>query len=751
MMPSIIGVQRYLLLGFESIYYKLPVATNEYEQITIIMSFYKLHVAHAKSISLFVVSIIAFTPFSSLHAEEDLFFEMPVVLSASRLEQPISETPVAVTSIDRQIIEASGARTIPEVLRLVPGIVVGTNANEWGEEAKIVVAYHGHTDQYSKQMQVLIDGRSIYEPLLGGVNWNMLPINIEDIERIEVSRGPNASTYGSNSFLAVINIITRHASEDQGHYAKLRLGNHSIADATYRYGGSDENIDYRVTLTTQNDDGLDARKNLNTYDANGDVINRQYSDESTENDDGISTGAIDYRIDYQLSNKSRFTYQGAYGKTKLEIKENYAFSGIRPERDSNTTNFHQFVKLENVIDDDNSYVVQYSYNLQNKIDQSISKLIQVGGGIDDFTLDLDFGFKSERHNLEVTHFNQTTDNLRLVWGASVQQEIAKSEYWVFEQGTIREEIYRLFGNAEWQINKNNLLNFGALLEENKAHNTDLSPRLTLIHKLNDKHSIRLGVSRAMRSPFIGEKYSNTSYSHDLTSGGSDIGVTLTQQVTLPNKDLDHETIISREIGYFGQLMDDKLFISARLFYDRLDNVISTLRINNLPDTIDNFDNSALIYTNIASTDITGLEFEFDFRSDKSMRYYGNVTHLHIDSNDTPKTNLSIEYEKSAPEWTASLMAIKQFNDNYSGSLEFHYIGQMSWLDVPDNELNEDNDYRTLDLRLSKSSRQSGSTSKISLLLKNLLGEYSSYNQAPDDGPLVEHNLTGYIEYSILFN
>jgi len=96
-----------------------------------------------------------------LAAEDELFFEMPVVLSANRLEQPVSDAAVSISVIDRETIEASGARTIPEVLRLVPGIQVGYSGNEFGDEPKYVVTYHGHSEQYSKQMQVLVDGRSI--------------------------------------------------------------------------------------------------------------------------------------------------------------------------------------------------------------------------------------------------------------------------------------------------------------------------------------------------------------------------------------------------------------------------------------------------------------------------------------------------------------------------------------------------------------------------------------------------------------
>jgi iron complex outermembrane receptor protein len=618
-----------------------------------------------------IISIFStLLPASSQATEDDLFFEMPVVLSASRLEQPISETPMAVTSIDREIIEASGARTIPEILRLVPGIVVGNSVNEWGEEAKLVVTYHGHTDQYSKQMQVLIDGRSIYEPLLGGVNWNMLPINIEDIERIEVSRGPNSSTYGSNSFLAVINIITRHASEDSGHFAKLRAGNHDIRDALYRYGGNndDGNLDYRVTVATQNDDGLDAKKNIGPY---------QHSDEEVDNHDDISTGAIDYRIDYQIDNSSTLTYQGGYGRTELDIDENFAAAGIRPVRDSDTTNVHQFIKLENVVNDKNSYIVQYYYNQQYKIDQSTSKVVQPGAPLDDFTLFLDFGLKSERHNIEFTHFNQTTDSLRLIWGASVQQDISSSPFWLNGQGTIRRETYQLFANTEWQINTKNLLNFGALYEDNKTLDKEISPRLSLIHKLNDKHSLRLALSRAIRAPFIGEEFGNTIFSHELTIGGTPIGTTLVEQQVIPNEGIDHETIVSWEIGYFGQYMDDKLLFNARLFHDSLDDLIQN---ETVPFAADNFDGQTYINKNLIDTKVHGIELEFDLNLDSSTRIIGNVSYLDIESN---VIDYKEEYERSAPEWTASIMAIKKFNEYYSGSLQYHYIDEMQWLDVPD--------------------------------------------------------------------
>ena len=213
---------------------------------------------------------------------------------------------------------------------------------------------------------------------------------------------------------------------------------------------------------------------------------------------------------------------------------------------------------------------------------------------------------------------------------------------------------------------------------------------------------------------------------------------------IPNDNLDHETIISREIGYFGRFMNDKLLLNARLFHDRLNDLIQT---ETIPLTTDSYDGETKIHKNVNSTDVTGVEIEFDIRPDSSLRFFGNVAYLDIKSNDNPRDLLSEEFENSAPERTASLLAIKQFNELYSGSIGIYYACDMLWLDVPNRQ---PSNYSTIDLRLSKSIRQSGSTSKISLVLKNLRDEYNDYHQLPNRGPLVEHNLTGYIEYSILF-
>ena len=195
-------------------------------------------------------------------SEQAYLQDLPVVLSASRLSQTLSEAPNAVTVIDRQMIKASGFRTITDLFRLVPGMYVG-NA---GANTPIV-SLNGVSDQYSRRMQVLVDGRSVYLPPLGGVDWLDLPLLIDDIERIEVVRGPAAASHGSNSFYGVINIITRDAASMKAQTITANKGEMGVSDVSAHLGKAGEAFDYRLSFGYRSDDG-DNPKILNDTSAN---------------------------------------------------------------------------------------------------------------------------------------------------------------------------------------------------------------------------------------------------------------------------------------------------------------------------------------------------------------------------------------------------------------------------------------------------------------------------------------------------
>jgi len=668
-------------------------------------------------------------PSVAFSVEDELYFDMPVVLSANRLEQPVSDAAVSISVIDRETIEATGARTIPEVLRLIPGMQVGYSGNEFGDEPKYVVAYHGHSDQYSKQMQVLIDGRSIYDPFFGGINWKAIPVNIDDIERIEVSRGPNLATYGSNTFQAAINIITRTAAEDQGSYVRTNLGNHDIADLTYRYGGSSGNLDFRVTASTLNDDGLDS---ANQYD----------------NPDDTSSNNIDYRFDYQVDNENSISYQGGYGINEQQADRNHA-DVIPTERTVDNTRFFQFIKWENAINEENALQIQYYYNFSDKEDRYDSETLSAGP-FDPFVLSVNADIKTERHNLELTHFIHPNESLKFVWGLSAQADYVQSALYLGSDEKIKQKQYRGYANIEWYINKSNSINVGGLFEKNDYSDTELSPRFSFIHAFNQQHKIRLGVSRAVRTPFTYESLGALSYSHELTAGGAPTGLTLLENVIRGNTSLKNEQITSHEIVYFGDFMNSSLLFNARLFYDVVDDYIDTIKEEDTNDdpTIILYDDVIHVFQNPINSTTQGLELELDYRIDPSLRIIASGAILNIASN-SEATSFSV------PRHSFSLLATKSFNEKYNGSLGYYYVDEFKWTDARPSTVGgqySTDDYHTIDMRLSRNLRFSDTDGSLSLVLKNLLDDYSDYQKQPSSStaPVVIENTTAYIDLRLRF-
>ncbi|MBL8427624.1 MAG: TonB-dependent receptor plug domain-containing protein, partial [Dechloromonas sp.] len=188
-------------------------------------------------------------------ADESIYFsELPVVASVSRLPQRLADAPTAVTVIDRDMIKASGVRDLNDVFRLVPGFQTYPHTTEPAR-----VSYHGLNDEdYSPRVQVLIDGRSMYSPLFGnGVNWATIPVALDDIERIEVVRGTNSVSYGSNAFLGVINIITVDPALTRGLSVSVSHGSQNVRDQALRLGGQIGEVgDFRLTYRQLNDDAL---------------------------------------------------------------------------------------------------------------------------------------------------------------------------------------------------------------------------------------------------------------------------------------------------------------------------------------------------------------------------------------------------------------------------------------------------------------------------------------------------------------
>ncbi len=179
--------------------------------------------------------------------------DIPVVLTTTRLKQPRAEVPASVTVIEAEQIRSWGARTIPELLRFVPGMVLG---HSQGENSDTVV-YHASVQNFMRRMQVQVDGRAVYKAAIAQVGWDDIPIALEDIQRIEITRGPSSATYGANAFMAVINIISKAPEDTLGTRLRYRGGNQSVQDALISHSAMTANGSYRLTGAYYADDGFD--------------------------------------------------------------------------------------------------------------------------------------------------------------------------------------------------------------------------------------------------------------------------------------------------------------------------------------------------------------------------------------------------------------------------------------------------------------------------------------------------------------
>jgi iron complex outermembrane receptor protein len=164
------------------------------------------------------------------------------VFSASKKVQKLLETPAAVYVVEADEIRRSGHTTLPEILRLVPGASVSRiTSNRWG------IGVRGFNLEFASQLLVLIDGRAVYTPTFSGVYWNLQDLLLEDIERVEVVRGPGAAIWGSNAVNGVINVITKSATDTRRNIATITAGDEERFGLGLRATGGSDDLRYRIS------------------------------------------------------------------------------------------------------------------------------------------------------------------------------------------------------------------------------------------------------------------------------------------------------------------------------------------------------------------------------------------------------------------------------------------------------------------------------------------------------------------------
>jgi len=424
------------------------------------------------------------------------------IFSLSKKKENAFDAPSATYVLASEEIRRSGATSIPEALRLVPGLQVSRiDGNKWAISAR------GFNNQFSNKLLVMIDGRIIYTPVFSGVLWDIQDYVMEDIDRIEVIRGPGGTIWGANAVNGVINIITKNAAQTQGAYFSQIVGNQDKSITEVRYGGETESKDsYRLYAKRAVRGGLD-----------------KYKDKGP-NDDGITQDTAGFRYDISSVKDSTISL---HGDMYSSVAQNYFNSAIlsNPNKNNKDSRGGNFVMNW---DEKLSAKSNFTLNAYFDYDQFSIPILQRSAR----TYDIDFqhfynfskqnqftwgvGYRRVDDDIEestiaggaVTPFNYTPDNMNMyTYNGFIQDKI----------GLIADELYLTIGS---KFLNNNFTGF------------EYMPNAKLAYYPARNQTLWASISRAVRTPTR-----------------NDDGLNLLNGAQSGSNQYSSEDLIAYEVGY----------------------------------------------------------------------------------------------------------------------------------------------------------------------------------------------------------
>jgi iron complex outermembrane receptor protein len=451
------------------------------------------------------------------------------VTSVSRKGQKTSQAAAAVFVISRQDIARSGATNIPELLRMVPGVEVAQLDNHtWA------ISVRGFNGQESNKLLVLVDGRTVYNPIFAGVFWDSQNIPLDTIERIEVIRGPGAAVWGDNAVNGTINIITRPAKDTQGGYISGAAGTLGGFPETVRYGGSAGRIgSYRVYA-----EGFDLKSQ------------RALGGGSGLDDWQLIHGG--FRTDTSLNPRDSLTaegevYHGNGGEqayTPVTLYPPATATVALRDRYSGWNMLSRWTRVESS---------QSQTSLQAYFDRTTRGDTTYSLGIN--TFDLDF----QQH----IGWGRRQD---LVWGGGYRvssDATAPTIRISFTPHNRVLQLFSLFGQDEVALDADRLfLTVGARLEHNSYTGFDLEPSVQLVWQPEARSMYWASASGADRTPARSDRDIRVDY--QALPGPAGLPILISDFGSPEQK---NEQLIAFEAGY-RHTWSDKLSLDATAFFNQ---------------------------------------------------------------------------------------------------------------------------------------------------------------------------------------
>ena len=566
------------------------------------------------------------------------------VTSVSKKEQKMSQAAAAIFVITQEDIRRSGATNIPDLLRMVPGLDVSQiNANSWAVSAR------GFNEQFTNKLLVLIDGRAVYTPLLGGVNWDTQDVPLEDIDRIEVIRGPGATIWGANAVNGVINIVTKRAADTPGPLVSAAGGTKGQAQGLVQYGGAiKEKINYRVFADYLNFGSLPAEG-------------------GSSGEDNWNRLRGGFRTDSKLSSSDSLTVQGDLFTGQEGATIIHIFS-IDPPVVGN-------LNADNQLSGGN-LLGRWNHTFSSRSDTTFQfyfdQYARTGPQTREHRDTIDFDFN---HHLA---WGSRQD---LIWGAGYRRT------WDKTVGTIDEafvppdtklHLFNFFVQDTIELTSDRLyLTAGTKVENNYFTGFDLEPSVRLAWTPSNRETFWAAVSRASRTAARRDTDLVAPLAVFPDPAGSSTPV---EVILLGNRNFQSEHVVTYEAGFRAQ-PNTRLSIDLSTFFDRYDHLES---LEPGPEAFQTSPAPARIvmpitFGNLMYGTTEGGELSANFKvTDRwtlSPGYAFLEMHLHTKPSSLDATSVA-EFQGSSPQHQAQLRSHVDLSHGLSWDAGAYFVSEL---------------------------------------------------------------------------
>jgi iron complex outermembrane recepter protein len=563
------------------------------------------------------------------------------VTSVSKTAEKLGDAPAAIFVLTNEDIMRSGATSIPEALRLVPGVeVIRATASSWA------ISVRGFNSGLANKLLVLIDGREVYDPLFSGVYWDVQDTALEDIERIEVIRGPGGTLWGANAVNGVINIITKSAKDTKGALGSLIAGNQERAVVTGRYGAQDDNAHWRVY---------------------GKYLNRAETDlpSGVDAQDEWRAWRTGFRADWDTTAQGdTFTLQGdAYSSDSGKLRS-------VPQ----LTAPYASVVEENISADGGNILGRWTHDLdggssliaQAYIDVAQRRQFTLKDRRTSFDFDLQYDLPDlDRHDIIAGFRYRYTDS-----------RLTETQIITFDDSERHDQLFSAFVQDKITLEPERwFLTLGSKFEHNDYTGFEMQPSARLLWT-GDDQAAWASISRAVRVPSWLE--------HDLTvvtgviPPGTIPGIVFPVKVELqPSPAFESEELVAYELGYRQQVTPSLSFDIAA-FYNDYDS-LATLTL--LPPS---FDFPPLhIVLPVAMTNLTrgqtyGFELVGAWRAAPNLNFSAAYSLLEIELHGPPSaTAINSEIgERQSPQQQFNLRAQWDIDERFALDSTVYYVDEV---------------------------------------------------------------------------